>query len=51
MGDVADYILDNIPNNSNIIDRCCCKCKNHFEGTMDDDYCLNCYGELFPSPF
>jgi len=29
-----------------IIDRCCCECGNHFDGTAEDDYCPKCYRKL-----
>jgi hypothetical protein len=29
-----------------MIDRCCCECGDHFEGTAMDDYCFKCYEDL-----
>lgn len=29
-----------------VVDRCCCECGDHFDGTMADDYCSDCYDKL-----
>lgn len=31
-----------------IIDRCCCECGDHFDGTAEDDYCNSCWESLYP---
>lgn len=27
-------------------DRCCCECGDHFDGTLEDDYCWKCWDAL-----
>lgn len=27
-------------------DRCCCECGEHFDGTLEDDYCSDCWDKL-----
>lgn len=31
---------------SDVIDRCCCECGNHFDGYPEDDYCSKCWDDL-----
>jgi NMD protein affecting ribosome stability and mRNA decay len=29
-------------------DRCCCECGDHFDGSLEDDYCAKCFAKLPP---